>query len=63
MPSLSWKHQSLIQALLTRGPLKENDFHEIFSAVTGKSPGFLLELFWYFRNMVRFDLFSLRESA
>ncbi|XP_044467481.1 uncharacterized protein LOC123197305 isoform X2 [Mangifera indica] len=45
MPSLSWKHQSLIQALLTRGPLKENDFHEIFSAVTGKSPGAHQELF------------------
>ncbi|KAJ0020920.1 hypothetical protein Pint_31625 [Pistacia integerrima] len=45
MPSLSWKHQTLIQALITRGPLKENDFHHIFSAVTGKNPGAHQELF------------------
>ncbi|KAJ0083478.1 hypothetical protein Patl1_30208 [Pistacia atlantica] len=45
MPSLSWKHQTLIQALITRGPLKENDFHHIFSAVTGRNPGAHQELF------------------
>ncbi|KAJ4724562.1 non-structural maintenance of chromosomes element 1-like, partial [Melia azedarach] len=39
MPSLNWKHHTLIQALITRGPLKEKDFHAVFSGVTGKSPG------------------------
>ncbi|KAL9458522.1 hypothetical protein AB3S75_007397 [Citrus x aurantiifolia] len=39
MPSLNWKHHALIQALITRGPLKEKDFHAIFSGLTGKSPG------------------------
>ncbi|KAH9790395.1 non-structural maintenance of chromosomes element 1-like [Citrus sinensis] len=39
MPSLNWKHHALVQALMTRGPLKEKDFHAIFSGLTGKSPG------------------------
>ncbi|KAH9741883.1 non-structural maintenance of chromosomes element 1-like [Citrus sinensis] len=39
MPSLNWKHHALIQALMTRGPLKEKDFHAIFSGLTSKSPG------------------------
>ncbi|KAL5819913.1 hypothetical protein ACOSQ4_023755 [Xanthoceras sorbifolium] len=45
MPSLSWKHHTLIQALITRGPLKEKDFHAVFSGVTGKNPGAHQELF------------------
>ncbi|WCJ41521.1 embryo defective 1379 [Euphorbia peplus] len=38
MAVLSWKHHTLIQSLMTRGPLKESDFQKIFSAVTGKNP-------------------------
>ncbi|CDP16766.1 unnamed protein product [Coffea canephora] len=36
--SLSSKHHTLIQALLSRGPLKESEFRSIFHRVTGKSP-------------------------
>ncbi|XP_071932957.1 uncharacterized protein [Coffea arabica] len=36
--SLSSKHHTLIQALLSRGPLKESEFRSIFHKVTGKSP-------------------------
>lgn len=41
MPRLSWKHQyqTLIQALLFRGPLKEEEFHTIFHGVTEEDPG------------------------
>ncbi|KAJ9558982.1 hypothetical protein OSB04_013596 [Centaurea solstitialis] len=42
MAPLCWRHHTLIQALLSRGPLKEKEFHSIFSDVTGKT----LELFW-----------------
>ncbi|OVA03877.1 Non-structural maintenance of chromosomes element 1 [Macleaya cordata] len=45
MPDLSWKHHTLIQALLSRGPLKEEEFHSIFSFVTGKNPGSHQQLF------------------
>nr|XP_043611179.1 uncharacterized protein LOC122582809 [Erigeron canadensis] len=37
MAPLCWRHHTLIQALLSRGPLKDQDFHSIFSDVTGKS--------------------------
>ncbi|KAI3511688.1 hypothetical protein L1887_18845 [Cichorium endivia] len=37
MPPLCWRHHTLIQALLSRGPLKETEFQSIFSDVTGKS--------------------------
>ncbi|KAJ0612326.1 hypothetical protein HanHA300_Chr01g0026281 [Helianthus annuus] len=40
MPPLSWRHHTLIQAVLSRGPLKEKDFHSIFADVTGKTLGF-----------------------
>ncbi|KAK6802385.1 hypothetical protein RDI58_000165 [Solanum bulbocastanum] len=39
MATLSWRHHTLIQALLSRGPLKEKDFQSIFTKITGKSPG------------------------
>uniref|UniRef100_A0A5B7AG44 Non-structural maintenance of chromosomes element 1 homolog n=1 Tax=Davidia involucrata TaxID=16924 RepID=A0A5B7AG44_DAVIN len=45
MPVLCWRHHTLIQALLSRGPLKEEEFHSIFSAVTGKNPGTHQQLF------------------
>lgn len=38
MPELSWRHHTLIQALLSRGPLKEEEFHTIFTGITGKNP-------------------------
>ncbi|XP_052204793.1 uncharacterized protein LOC127809770 [Diospyros lotus] len=38
MSSLSNRHHTLIQALLSRGPLKEQEFYSIFSGVTGKTP-------------------------
>ena len=44
MPELSWRHHALIQALLSRGPLIEDDFHVIFSGITGKDPGFFSRL-------------------
>ncbi|XP_073146931.1 uncharacterized protein [Henckelia pumila] len=39
MSALSWRHHTLIQALLSRGPIKEDDFRSVFSHVTGKSSG------------------------
>lgn len=38
MGQLSWRHHTLIQALLSRGPLKESEFHSIFKGITGKNP-------------------------
>ncbi|XP_015873366.1 uncharacterized protein LOC107410447 [Ziziphus jujuba] len=45
MPELTWRHQTLIQALLSRGPLKEDQFHRIFTGLTGKNPGSHQQLF------------------
>jgi hypothetical protein len=39
MAPLSWRHHTLVQALLTRGPLSERDFHAVFAGVSGKNPG------------------------
>jgi hypothetical protein len=39
MAPLSWRHHTLLQALLSRGPLPESDFHAIFTAISGKNPG------------------------
>ncbi|KAL3529729.1 hypothetical protein ACH5RR_009051 [Cinchona calisaya] len=36
--TLCWKHHTLIQALLSRGPLEESEFRSVFYKVTGKSP-------------------------
>jgi len=52
MASLSWKHHTLIQALISRGPLKEKEFHSIFTAVTGRNPGLALLLF----NTIRMNI-------
>ncbi|KAF3327253.1 Non-structural maintenance of [Carex littledalei] len=38
MSNLTWRYHTLIQALLSRGPLKEEEFHEIFVGVSGKNP-------------------------
>ncbi|VVB16908.1 unnamed protein product [Arabis nemorensis] len=45
MVSLSWKHHTLIQALISRGPLKEKEFHSIFTGVTGRNPGTVKKIF------------------
>lgn len=39
MADLNWRHQTLIQALLSRGPLREDHFNPIFTGLTGKNPG------------------------
>lgn len=49
MAVLSWKHHTLIQSLLERGPLTEKEFHLIFTGITGQNPGplyFLLQFFF-----------------
>ncbi|KAL0916119.1 hypothetical protein M5K25_013602 [Dendrobium thyrsiflorum] len=38
MALLSWEHHTLVQALLSRGPLKEREFHNVFAGITGKNP-------------------------
>lgn len=38
MPELSWRHHTLIQALLARGPLREDHFHSVFTRITGNTP-------------------------
>ncbi|XP_062082433.1 uncharacterized protein LOC133788831 [Humulus lupulus] len=45
MTELNWKHHTLIQALLSRGPLKRDEFHRIFNGLTGKTPGSHQQLF------------------
>ena len=42
MAPLSWRHHTLLQALLSRGPLPERDFHALFTAISGKDPGISL---------------------
>jgi len=39
MPELNWKHHTLIQSLLSRGPLIAEEFHKIFEGITGRNPG------------------------
>ncbi|KAK1390755.1 hypothetical protein POM88_018933 [Heracleum sosnowskyi] len=34
MSSLSWRHHTLIQSLLSKGPLKESEFRSIFTKIT-----------------------------
>ncbi|XP_062183454.1 uncharacterized protein LOC133887495 [Phragmites australis] len=45
MAPLSWRHHTLLQALLSRGPLSEPDFHAVFAAISGKSPATHQQLF------------------
>ncbi|KAM3256000.1 hypothetical protein ACQJBY_048889 [Aegilops geniculata] len=46
MPPLSWRHHTLLQALLSRGPLSERDFHALFTAISGgKNPAAHQQLF------------------
>ncbi|CAA7389071.1 unnamed protein product [Spirodela intermedia] len=45
MAPLNWMHHTLIQALLSRGPLEEKEFHDIFSGVSGKNPDIHKKIF------------------
>ncbi|KAF0889056.1 hypothetical protein E2562_021112 [Oryza meyeriana var. granulata] len=46
MAPLSWRHHTLLQALLSRGPLSERDFHDLFAAISGgKNPATHQQLF------------------
>ncbi|KAG0528551.1 hypothetical protein BDA96_05G021800 [Sorghum bicolor] len=45
MAALSWRHHTLLQALLTRGPLSDRDFRAVFAAVSGKKPATHQQLF------------------
>jgi hypothetical protein len=45
MAPLSWRHHTLLQALLSRGPLSERDFHAVFAALSGKNPATHQQLF------------------
>ncbi|CAH9099984.1 unnamed protein product [Cuscuta epithymum] len=56
MPALSWRHHTLIQSLLSRGPLPEADFKSIFYTVTEKSPGTHNQLFNDFLRKVNAEL-------
>ncbi|CAA0841682.1 embryo defective 1379 [Striga hermonthica] len=56
MSSLSWRHHTLIQALLSRGPLKEDDFRSIFSQLTKKSSGFQQQLFNEYLRKINAEL-------
>ncbi|KAJ1378984.1 Zinc finger, RING/FYVE/PHD-type [Sesbania bispinosa] len=42
---LSWRHHVIIQALLSRGPLKEKELHSMFEDLTKKNPGTDRKLF------------------
>ncbi|KAK9058557.1 hypothetical protein SSX86_023399 [Deinandra increscens subsp. villosa] len=56
MPSLSWRHHTLIQAVLSRGPLKEKEFHSIFSDITGKSLDSHKQLFNEYLGKINIEL-------
>lgn len=45
MPELTDRHKVLIQALISRGPLSEKDFHAVFNGVAGKHPADHQQLF------------------
>uniref|UniRef100_A0A0D9XWI4 Non-structural maintenance of chromosomes element 1 homolog n=1 Tax=Leersia perrieri TaxID=77586 RepID=A0A0D9XWI4_9ORYZ len=46
MAPLSWRHHTLLQALLSRGPQSERDFHALFAAISGgKNPATNQQLF------------------
>ncbi|KAH9603859.1 hypothetical protein KSS87_005979 [Heliosperma pusillum] len=45
MPELNWKHHTLIQSLLSRGPLTSIEFHKVFEGITGRNPGMYENMF------------------
>ncbi|KAL4560978.1 hypothetical protein LXL04_033136 [Taraxacum kok-saghyz] len=56
MAPLGWRHHTLIQALLSRGPLKEKEFHSVFSDVTGKSLDSHQQLFNEYLRKINMEL-------
>ncbi|GLU11773.1 hypothetical protein SLE2022_284950 [Rubroshorea leprosula] len=69
MAVLDWKHHALIQALLTRGPMTEKEFHSVFSGITGLNPDDHPELFKEYLLMInkelsfiQFDLRACRDQ-
>ncbi|PWA35500.1 Non-structural maintenance of chromosomes element 1 [Artemisia annua] len=56
MAPLSWRQHTLIQALLSRGPLKEHDFLSIFADVTGKSKDSHQQLFNDYLRKINMEL-------
>ncbi|KAF8706434.1 hypothetical protein HU200_030705 [Digitaria exilis] len=60
MAPLTWRHHTLLQALLTRGPLSEREFHDVFAAVSGKKPGASVISLLLFSCAI---LFSLRVNG
>ncbi|KAK1411995.1 hypothetical protein QVD17_32902 [Tagetes erecta] len=56
MAPLSWRHHTLIQAVLSRGPLKENEFQSIFSDVTGKTIDSHKQLFNDYLRKINMEL-------
>lgn len=69
MPELNWRHHTLIQSLLSRGPLEYDEFHKIFEGVTGRKPGVNDKLFneYQFKinrelSFVQFELRACRNQ-
>lgn len=69
MAPLGWRHHTLIQALMSRGPLEEKEFRSIFSGITGKNPDRDQQLFnEYLRKInkelayVQFELRACRNQ-
>nr|GEV89760.1 non-structural maintenance of chromosomes element 1 homolog [Tanacetum cinerariifolium] len=56
MAPLSWRQHTLIQALLSRGPLKEHHFHSIFADVTGKTIDSHQQLFNDYLRKINMEL-------
>lgn len=55
---LGWKHHALIQALMSRGPLDEKEFHEMFIGITGKNPGICFDFNCKIQILLELDVFS-----
>ncbi|KAK7306754.1 hypothetical protein VNO77_44710 [Canavalia gladiata] len=45
LSGLNWRHHVVIQSLLSRGPLKEEDLHSMFEDLTKENPGTDRKLF------------------
>ncbi|CAN6443189.1 unnamed protein product [Victoria cruziana] len=53
---MDWKHHTVIQSLLSRGPLKESAFHSLFADLTGKNPVRHQQHFNDYLRMINKDL-------
>jgi hypothetical protein len=66
MSVLNWKHHTLIQALMSRGPLTEDELFNIFADVTGKNPSkyfVFSSLFYFFYVSMIFKAKSISFSV